>query len=54
MITVRWVQRVEKENKVPVDLKRRWIIATLLSIPPASFGLQALPAVIPQQPEIFL
>jgi hypothetical protein len=47
---VRWVQRVEKENKLPIDRKRRWIIATLLGIPPASFGLQALPMLIPALP----
>jgi len=41
-VTARWIQIMEKENKVPVDPKRRWILATLLSIPATSFGLELI------------
>lgn len=44
-VSIKWVERMEKTNKVPADLKRRWILATLLHIPPAYFGLR-LDAVI--------
>ncbi|QBD81103.1 hypothetical protein EPA93_36080 [Ktedonosporobacter rubrisoli] len=42
LITARWIQRMEQRNEVPRDPKRRWILATLLGIPPALLGLQAL------------
>jgi hypothetical protein len=32
---------MEKENKLPADLKRRWVIARLLDIPAAYLGLSA-------------
>lgn len=38
-ITRRWWQRMEQNNKVPVDRKRRLIIRTLVNIPPAYIGL---------------
>jgi tetratricopeptide (TPR) repeat protein len=46
-ISIRWWQRMEKENKLPKDLKRRWVIATLLHIPPAYLGLTALDPLLP-------
>jgi tetratricopeptide (TPR) repeat protein len=39
-VSDRWIQRMEKDNKVPIDKKRRWLIATLLNIPPAYLGLK--------------
>ncbi len=33
---------MEQKNRVPQDPKRRWVLATLLSIPPALFGLEPL------------
>jgi len=41
-ITARWIQLMEKENQVPKDPKRRWVLAMLLGIPAASFGLKEL------------
>ncbi len=41
-ITARWIQLMEQKNRVPQDPKRRWVLATLLSIPPALFGLEPL------------
>ncbi|GCE50202.1 hypothetical protein EI42_05419 [Thermosporothrix hazakensis] len=38
----RWWERLEQFNRVPVDEKRRWLIHTLLNIPPAYLGLQSL------------
>ncbi len=38
-ITARWIRLMEQKNRVPTDEKRRWILATLLGIPAASFGL---------------
>ncbi|MBV9691085.1 MAG: hypothetical protein JO202_15415 [Ktedonobacteraceae bacterium] len=38
------VQRMyamENQNKVPKDQKRRWVLATLLDIPPVLFGLES-------------
>jgi tetratricopeptide (TPR) repeat protein len=37
-----WVYRMEGQNKVPIDEKRRWILARLLDIPPALLGLQVV------------
>jgi transcriptional regulator with XRE-family HTH domain len=37
------IYAMENQNKVPKDQKRRWILATLLDIPPFLFGLEALP-----------
>jgi tetratricopeptide (TPR) repeat protein len=42
-----WVYRMEDQNKVPVDEKRRWILARLLDIPPALFGLPILAEGLP-------
>jgi hypothetical protein len=38
-VSIRWWQRLEKENRVPADLKRRWVIARLLDIPAVYLGL---------------
>jgi tetratricopeptide (TPR) repeat protein len=51
-VSARWLQRMEQQNKVPVDQKRRWILATLLSIPPAYLGLSALQPIIQLQDKI--
>jgi tetratricopeptide (TPR) repeat protein len=40
VITASWVYHMEKENRIPIDQKRRWILARLLNIPPILFGLQ--------------
>jgi tetratricopeptide (TPR) repeat protein len=42
VITASWVSHMENDNKVPTDLKRRWILACLLGIPPMLFGLEPL------------
>ncbi|MBV9691168.1 MAG: hypothetical protein JO202_15830 [Ktedonobacteraceae bacterium] len=39
--TASWIYMMESQNMVPWDEKRRWILATLLDIPPVLFGLQA-------------
>ena len=49
-ISVRWWQRMEKENRVPVDKKRRWLIATILNISPLYLGLD-LPKPLVEQPD---
>jgi transcriptional regulator with XRE-family HTH domain len=41
-VTERQIFRMELENKVPVDINRRKLIARLLNIPPVLFGLAAL------------
>jgi tetratricopeptide (TPR) repeat protein len=41
-LTARAIQRMEQQNKVPMDKKRRQLLATILNIPPAYFGLTAL------------
>jgi tetratricopeptide (TPR) repeat protein len=41
-ITKNWIYMMEKRNLVPVDDKRRWILARLLDIPPVLFGLDPL------------
>jgi tetratricopeptide (TPR) repeat protein len=38
-VTARWIRLMEQQNKVPVNPKRRWVLAMLLGIPAASFGL---------------
>lgn len=43
-ITSRWIERMEKNNGVPPDKVRRWLLTTLLNIPPAYLGLTALQA----------
>jgi hypothetical protein len=48
-VSIRWWQRMEKENRVPVDKKRRWVISTLLNIPPAYLGLTALSPLFPRK-----
>lgn len=42
IVTARTIQRMEQDNKVPMDQKRRRLLATILNIPPAYFGLTAL------------
>ncbi|MBV9708826.1 MAG: hypothetical protein JO125_15625 [Chloroflexi bacterium] len=42
--SVQRIYAMENQNKVPKDKKRRWILATLLDIPPMLFGLETLPA----------
>jgi hypothetical protein len=39
---------MEKENSFPQDMKRRWVIATLLNISPAYLGLTTLDPLIPR------
>jgi hypothetical protein len=39
-VSASWVYIMENQNKVPADEKRRWILAQLLGIPPALFGLK--------------
>jgi len=39
-VTPHWIYRMEKKNEVPVDEKRRWILARLLDIPPVLFALE--------------
>jgi tetratricopeptide (TPR) repeat protein len=41
-LTVRAIQRMEQQNKVPMDQKRRRLLATILHLPPAYFGLTSL------------
>ena len=41
-VTARWIRLMEQQNKVPVDPKRRWVLAMLLGIPAASFGLASI------------
>ena len=53
-VSERWVQRMEKDNKVPLDKKRRWLIATLLNIPPAYLGLTVTKTPLPPYDEIKL
>jgi hypothetical protein len=40
-VSAQRVYAMENQNKVPKDEKRRWILATLLDIPPALFGLES-------------
>jgi tetratricopeptide (TPR) repeat protein len=37
-----WIYMMERQNMVPQDEKRRWILARLLDIPPLLFGLGML------------
>src|SRR5579884_1368503 len=41
LITPNWIIIMENQNQVPLDEKRRWILARLLNIPPLLFGLDA-------------
>ncbi|MBV9689760.1 MAG: hypothetical protein JO202_08600 [Ktedonobacteraceae bacterium] len=41
LIKEQWIYMMENHNMVPLDQKRRWILATLLDIPPALFGLES-------------
>lgn len=45
-ICERWILEMELENKVPTDITRRRVIAQLLQIPPALFGLASLEEII--------
>lgn len=47
IITVRWIYRMEHNNEVPIDEKKRWILARLVDIPFSLFGLEALERTIP-------
>jgi tetratricopeptide (TPR) repeat protein len=51
-VSARWMQRMEKQNHVSVDRARRWVLATLLTIPPAYLGLSALQPIIHQQEQL--
>ncbi|MBV9690894.1 MAG: hypothetical protein JO202_14445 [Ktedonobacteraceae bacterium] len=44
LVTKQWIYMMENQNMVPVDQKRRRILAKLLDIPPVLFGLEALPS----------
>jgi tetratricopeptide (TPR) repeat protein len=50
-ISERWILEMELENKVPIDITRRRIIASLLGVPPILFGLASLQDVPLQQPQ---
>jgi hypothetical protein len=50
-VSIRWWQRMEQKNAVPVDEKRRWIIQAILNIPPSYLGLTSLHASIASQEE---
>src|SRR6266540_7137160 len=58
-VTARWIRLMEQKNRVPIDEKRRWIVATLLGIPAASFGLVPMEefakrqemTIVPSKPE---
>lgn len=41
LITPSWIYMMEQQNMVPIDKKRRWLLARLLDIPPILFGLDA-------------
>jgi transcriptional regulator with XRE-family HTH domain len=41
-VTPQWIYIMERKNEVPLDEKRRWILARLLNIPPFLFGLQPI------------
>ena len=45
---------MENQNKVPLDKRRRWILARLLDIPPVLFGLDSLPTTLSGQQENIL
>jgi tetratricopeptide (TPR) repeat protein len=51
-VSIRWVQRMEQHNKVPENPTRRWVLATLLNIPPALLGLPFLANPDPQELQI--
>ncbi|MBV9708925.1 MAG: hypothetical protein JO125_16140 [Chloroflexi bacterium] len=44
LVTEQWIYMMENQNMVPLDQKRRWVLAKLLDIPPVLFGLEALPS----------
>jgi hypothetical protein len=41
LVTQNWIYMMENQNMVPLDEKRRWMLATLLDIPPVLFGLES-------------
>lgn len=49
LICERWILEMELENKVPVDITRRRVIARLLHIPPALLGLASLEEVTTEE-----
>lgn len=51
-ITARWILKMEQQNKVPADISRRRVLATLLEIPPLLLGLASLETVTPQPPHL--
>src|SRR6266702_6720495 len=48
-ICERWILEMELENKVPSDITRRRVIASLLHIPPTLLGLASLSDVIQKE-----
>jgi hypothetical protein len=46
-VSIRWWQRMEKENKVPVDHKRRWVIARILDLPALYLGIPVAEEMLP-------
>jgi tetratricopeptide (TPR) repeat protein len=47
VITESWIYKMERNNEVPDNPKRRQILAWLLDIPPCLFGLESLEQTIP-------
>jgi transcriptional regulator with XRE-family HTH domain len=56
-VTARWILKMEQQNKVPTDITRRRILASILEIPPFLLGLTSLesitfaPTIVSQQPQ---
>lgn len=50
-ITARWILKMEQQNKVPADISRRRVLATILEIPPLLLGPASLYTVTPPYPE---
>ncbi|MBE3560098.1 MAG: hypothetical protein IMW89_12860 [Ktedonobacteraceae bacterium] len=46
-ITANWIYMMENQNMVPVDKKRRWLLARILDIPPLLLGLESIEEVLP-------
>jgi transcriptional regulator with XRE-family HTH domain len=44
-VTARWILKMEQQNKVPMDITRRRILAKILDIPPLLLGLASLEAI---------
>jgi tetratricopeptide (TPR) repeat protein len=41
-ITARWILKMEQQNKIPLDITRRRVLAKILNIPPLLLGLSSL------------